>query len=84
MSNENAFVEFERIGRKHSVPNMPVAGDPGDLGSVAEQAHNHARTYLGSRWFDITVTDSGAVLIEGGRFGRGRLVVVNSSKEAVI
>lgn len=75
-SAEKDAVRFERIGRNHYVPDMPIAGDVADLDNVAEQVWEHARGHLGSRFFDVAVLDDGRVLIEGGRFGCGQVTRV--------
>lgn len=71
---ETRVVRFERIGRNRNVPDMPIVGDPTDLGSLSEQVFMHARGHLGSRDFEVWTLEDGTVLIGGGRFGRGSVV----------
>lgn len=70
-----ASVRFERIGRCRDVPDLPLDLDDSDS-VLVDALLRHCRRYLGSREFDVYAdgTVGGVVLIDGGRFGRGRIV----------
>lgn len=68
-----AIVSFERIGRTHDVPDLPLDLDDTD-DVLIDALLSHARRYLRSSGFCVDVTDvadGGVVLYDGGRFGRG-------------
>lgn len=77
------IVKFERIGRTGTTPEAALtvhvpANLATDADRVAEVLYRHCRRHLASRWFDITVDlDGGEVLIEGGRFGKGKILVAS-------
>lgn len=80
-SAADLIVKFERIGRTGSTPEAALtvhvpANLATDADSVAEVLYLHCKQHLASRWFDVSVDlESGEVLIEGGRFGKGRILV---------
>lgn len=62
------LVTFERIGRFRDIDALLLAGD--DFDDHAATVYRHARRYLGSKEFSVTVTED-YVSIEVDRFGRG-------------
>jgi hypothetical protein len=71
------LIEFNRIGRRSEpaaltvyVPNN-AAQDPD---AVAAMVHKHARRYLASQHFSVSVDlATGVVLLEAGRYGVGTI-----------
>lgn len=72
-------VEFERIGRNHQPPAFTYDLDPTDRRSfdgLVDGLYQHVGKYLNSREYVVDVTydpdtHTGAVSIDGGRFGTG-------------
>lgn len=60
------LVTFERIGRFRDIDALLLAGD--DFDDHAATVYRHARRYLGSKEFSVTVTED-YVSIEADRLG---------------
>lgn len=77
---QDLIVKFERIGRTGTTPEAALtvhvpAHFADDAERVAEVLYAHCRRHLASRFFDVSVDmESGQVFIEGGRFGKGRIL----------
>ena len=74
-------IKFERIGRTGTTPAAALTLDVGPCETedqrdqAAETAFRHVRKHLASRDGSVVIDfDLGEVTIEGGRFGRGKLV----------
>ena len=60
-------VTFERVGRRHDVPPLEVAGDPDE---IAEQVYRYARRFLGSKDVFVSVDlEQMTGSINAARFG---------------
>lgn len=70
-----ALVTFERIGRCRDVDDLPIDLDDAD-DVIVSALLRHCRRHLGSREFSVDAEGviGGVVLVDGGRFGRGRIV----------
>lgn len=76
-------VKFERIGRTGTTPEAALTvhvpenlADNPDL--IAHTIYRHCRRYLVSREFSVSVDmEEREVLIDGGRFGRGKILVAS-------
>jgi hypothetical protein len=74
------IVRFERIGRTGTTPEAALTvhvpahfSDSADR--VAEYLYAHCRRHVVSKCFDVLVDlEAGQVFIEGGRFGKGRIL----------
>ncbi len=72
-------IEFERIGRNRNAPAFTYDLDPTDPRSfddLVDGLYRHVGKFLSSREYVVDVTydpdtDTGAVTIDGGRFGTG-------------
>lgn len=75
-----ATVTFERVGRSHAVGEVTVEST--DPAVIAEHVHRHVKPLLRSKAYDVDVVlhadGTGTCLIEGGRFGRGTVEVVEA------
>jgi hypothetical protein len=75
------IVKFERIGRSGTTPEAALtvhvpATFADDENRVADYLYDHCKRYLNSRDFSISVDlEVGEVRIEGGRFGKGSILV---------
>lgn len=72
-------ITFERIGRRHDVPDLVVQALDGPYLAeyLADQVYDYASEFLGSREYVVTVdlhprevARVGVGAIDGGRFGR--------------
>jgi len=81
MTDKIMTIEWERIGRNHSVP--PFArrfddDDPDSIELLCEAIDAAIRPYLSSGFFGWTCSiEGGRITIEGGRSGRGLAVVTD-------
>lgn len=73
-------VVFERIGRKHEVPDLEIdtatlaAAGQVRADQIAEQVWRYAGRFLASREYMVTVDlERGTVSIDADRFGKGTI-----------
>lgn len=77
------IVKFERIGRTGTTPEAALTVHvPENLADnpdkVAHMLFRHCRRHLMSREFSVSVDlEARQVLIDGGRFGRGEILVAS-------
>jgi len=77
------IVKFERIGRTGTTPEAALtvhvpANLAEDPDKVAHMLFRHCRRHLLSREFNVRVDlERQEVLIDGGRFGRGEILVAS-------
>lgn len=77
------IVKFERIGRTGTTPEAALTVHvpenlANDRDKMAHMLFTHCRRYLVSHYFSVSVDlEAHQVLIEGGRFGRGEILVAS-------
>lgn len=79
-------VTFARIGRHRVVPDLEVKVSAAEVWNtvdeIARAVRRYARNYLATRFgyeVDVDMT-YGRVLIDGGRFGEGKMVLIRESE----
>lgn len=86
-TGQDLIVKFERIGRTGSTPEAALTVHvPANLATdpdrIAEVLSRHVDRHLRSSYFTLSVDlATGEVLIEGGRFGRGQILVAQPAGE---
>lgn len=72
---------FDRIGRTHNPPDLTVEAETLTTPEVVDALYRHCSRYLRSHGFGVYFEapepdDPGKVWIDGGRYGTGRVEIV--------